>query len=179
MHKKKYLAHPWIDPRLVVGESKINGKGIFTTKPIKEGELVMIWGGVLIPRENTDWDKYRLQTMVPISDTEYIGLPITDTEDSIDEFLNHSCDPNTWLSDEVTVIARRDIEIGEEITMDQALWNDDLEEDYSDNQKCTCGSSDCRKILTGQDWMRPEIQQKYAGHFSPFISLKIKNQLGS
>ena len=28
--------------------------------------------------------------------------------------MNHSCDSNTWMEDEATLVARRDIESGEE-----------------------------------------------------------------
>ncbi len=35
--------------------------------------------------------------------------------------LNHSCDSNLWMADEATVVARRDIAAGEELTLDYAL----------------------------------------------------------
>src|SRR5437899_1887162 len=37
-----------------------------------------------------------------------------------DYFLNHSCDPNLWIADDVTLTARRRIDPGEEVTMDYA-----------------------------------------------------------
>ena len=40
-------------------------------------------------------------------------------------FTNHSCDPNIWMKDAVTLIARRDIQIDEELTADYALWEGD------------------------------------------------------
>jgi SET domain-containing protein len=33
---------------------------------------------------------------------------------------NHSCDPNLWHADVVTITARRDIAAGEELTIDYA-----------------------------------------------------------
>ena len=33
-------------------------------------------------------------------------------------FQNHSCDPTTWWVDDITLVARRDILPGEEITYD-------------------------------------------------------------
>ena len=35
---------------------------------------------------------------------------------------NHSCDPNTWMQDEVTITARRNIRTNEELTIDYALF---------------------------------------------------------
>ena len=49
----------------------------------------------------------------------FIALPNSDPHISLDEYLNHSCDANAWLEDEVTLTARRDIAAGEEITLDQ------------------------------------------------------------
>jgi hypothetical protein len=36
--------------------------------------------------------------------------------------MNHSCDANLWMGDEVTVVARCDIAAGEELTQDYALY---------------------------------------------------------
>ena len=38
------------------------------------------------------------------------------------DFMNHSCDPNVWMQDEVTLVARREIAADEEVTIDYALW---------------------------------------------------------
>jgi SET domain-containing protein len=35
--------------------------------------------------------------------------------------LNHSCDSNLWMSEEATVVTRRDIAAGEELTLDYAM----------------------------------------------------------
>ena len=40
-------------------------------------------------------------------------------------YTNHSCDPNVWMQDEVTLAARRDIAIGEELTIDYAMIEGD------------------------------------------------------
>ncbi len=36
------------------------------------------------------------------------------------QYMNHSCDPNTWWLGDETTVARRDIQPGEEITYDYA-----------------------------------------------------------
>jgi hypothetical protein len=102
-----------------------------------------------------------------------LATPITQTEATIDESLNHSCDSNCWMEDEVAISARRDIAVGEEITVDSAMWNDDDSEEYTENGECTCGSDLCRHKITAEDWKIPELQKRYAGHFSPFLQMKI------
>ncbi|HEV2124909.1 MAG TPA: SET domain-containing protein [Chloroflexota bacterium] len=37
------------------------------------------------------------------------------------DFINHSCDPNVWLADENTLVARHAITAGEELTSFCAL----------------------------------------------------------
>lgn len=172
---KTYLPHTWVDPSLYSAPSKIHGLGVFTNRNIKKGETVMIWGGVLINRDEYEdtWEKYRNQSVVQIDEEHYLGLPIEDVSESLDEHLNHSCDPNTWLTDEVTVVALRDILANEEITMDCALWNDDDSEEYSDDDICMCGASNCRKKLTAHDWKIPFLQEMYKGHFSPYLQKRI------
>jgi len=172
---KNYLPHTWSTPNLFAKESLIHGKGVFTKTQIKKGETVMIWGGELIKKDQYEAhaDQYRELTVVPVSEDYYLGLPITDTSESIDEFINHSCDPSCWLTDEVTVVARQDIGEGEEITIDSATWNDDESEEYTASGECSCGSSDCRKFIRPDDWKNPKLQKKYAEHFSPFLEKRI------
>ena len=161
-------------PALFKQHSPIHGMGVFTRDLIKEGETVMIWGGEVIPRDAYEdiWQQYRNGTVVQISEESFLAAPITDSE-SLDESLNHSCDPNTWLIDEVTVVARRDIPAGEEITLDSATWNDDDSEEYSDEDICTCGSGMCRKKIKADDWKNSELQKRYNHHFSPFLQRRI------
>ncbi len=172
---KSYLPKTWVRPGLFKQKSLIHGMGVFTESAIKNGETVMIWGGEVIPQDTYEdvWQNYRNGTVVQISEKEYLAAPITDNE-SLDESLNHSCDPNTWLVDEVTLVARRDINPGEEITLDSATWNDDDSEEYSDDDLCTCGSPLCRKKILADDWKNPELQQRYKGHFSPYLETRIK-----
>src|SRR5436853_64842 len=47
-------------------------------------------------------------------------------------------------------------------------------DDYS--VECNCGAPNCRKILTGRDWQRPELQKRYAGYFSAYLADKIARQ---
>jgi hypothetical protein len=39
--------------------------------------------------------------------------------------------------------------------------------------ECNCGAPDCRNTLTGKDWQRPDLQQRYVGYFSAYLTRKI------
>jgi uncharacterized protein len=91
--------------------------------------------------------------------------------------LNHSCDSNLWMADEVTLIARRDISPGEEVTIDYSLQT--AQPVAIIERACRCGSPLCRGTITGDDWRLPDVQQRYRGHFSPFINKRIEALSGS
>jgi hypothetical protein len=62
----------------------------------------------------------------------------------------------------------KDIAPDEELTHDWAT-TDDL--DYV--MQCNCRRPNCRRIVTGKDWMKKELQEKYKGWFCWFIQRKI------
>jgi uncharacterized protein len=177
MSRKSYLPRTWADERVSVKASSIDGNGLFATHDIPEGTVLMIWGGAVVDRRNIDYSQYRTETVVPISETHYLALPSSDTSEALDVYLNHSCDPTAWLIDEVTLVARRTIKASEEITTEFATWFDyEPGSSYSQDWGCKCASPLCRKVLSAQDWRRPELQEKYAGHFSPFLERRIEEE---
>jgi len=84
-------------------------------------------------------------------------------------YCNHSCDPNIWFVDKDILVARRDIAKDEELYYDYATSESN---DYM-YLECMCGTPLCRKIITGKDYRNPTIQQRYQGHFMPYIQRKI------
>jgi len=101
-----YLARSWVNPKLIGGESRIHGEGVFATAPIARGEKLMEFGGEKISGEQAAQGGYRECSVWTIADNTYLALPESDPEPSLDENLNHSCDANAWLTDEVTLTAR-------------------------------------------------------------------------
>jgi hypothetical protein len=147
---------------------------MFATSAIGAGDAVVIWGGVVFTRAEVDAGKAEVHSTVPIGEDLYLGSKVGEydrEQDDRGDFMNHSCDPNCWMRDEVTLIARRDIRLGEELTADYAMW----ENDESDIKpwRCACGTTLCRKTITGTDWRLSELQDRYKGHFSPFITDRI------
>jgi uncharacterized protein len=87
-----------------------------------------------------------------------------------------SLDSNLWLQDEVTIVARREIAAGEELTLDYALTT--VEPDWQLDQPCQCGTAACRHVIRGTYWQLPNVQRRYQGHFAPFINEHIRNSSG-
>ena len=166
--KRDYLLRSSVNPKLSLGQSKIQGRGVFASGKIAKGEILMEFGGEAISRLQMESGDYRIRSIWPVGRDAFLALPNNDPQISLDEYLNHSCDANAWLEDEVTLAARRDIQPGEEITLDQGTWN--IEDAYiEDREPCSCGATNCRGMLTEEDWKRPELQARYAGHFHPLI----------
>ena len=68
----------------------------------------------------------------------------------------------------VVYVSLRSISAGEELTFDYAMTDDEPYE-----MKCLCGTPSCRGTITGFDWKKKEIQEKYDGHVSWFIQRRI------
>ena len=170
---RKYNLPSWIDPRIEIRPSPIGGSGMFAREPIKEGETVIVWGGVLLTAEAIKAGRYRKGTLSAIAENLWLGDP-PGGEDFTADYTNHSCDPNLWMRDEATIMARRDIGVGEELTADYMMW--EAKESYRAAWQCNCGSPLCRGRITGQDWRLPELQARYRNHFSPFLNERIARQ---
>lgn len=170
---REYLQRSWINPKLVSRKSDIHGEGVFTNEKISKGEKLMEFGGELVSRQEAFSGNYRSRSIWIVYPDYYLALPNSDKEISLDENLNHSCDANSWLADEVTLVAKRDIKLGEEVTLDQGTWNFE-DSNYTDNQdSCFCQAANCRHNLTENDWKIPDVQERYRGYFHPIIQKMI------
>jgi hypothetical protein len=105
---------------------------------------------------------------IQIGDDLYIAPVIPEEREASMLYSNHSCQANLGMRGEITFVALRDVSAGEELTHDWAVTDDD---DYS--VKCNCGAANCRGTLTGKDWQRPDLQERYAGYFSAYLAEKI------
>jgi hypothetical protein len=161
-----YPESSWFDPRLEIRVSPIHGNGVFATAFIYAGEQIAIAGGIVYSLQ--EWRTGKLQLNPDrccesqIDDDLFLAAPIED----MDYFFNHSCDPNMWSG-----IARLDIRPDEEVTTDYAMHI------FSENYclaPCRCAAPLCRQHITGNDWMRPDLQRRYSGHFPTFIERRLQ-----
>ncbi|MGC2695188.1 MAG: SET domain-containing protein-lysine N-methyltransferase [Candidatus Angelobacter sp.] len=161
----------FLSPKTEVRESAIHDRGLFARDAIAKGEIVAIKGGHI-------FDRRRLQVLQPIlgaseiqiDDDQFIG-PVTEEErEGSMIFSNHSCDPNIGVRGQIVFAAIRDIGAGEELTHDWAMTDCDDSE-----MACRCAAANCRKIVTGKDWMKKDLQEKYRGYFSSYLERKIRS----
>jgi len=166
---KKYLKKSWISSKVEARNSLLHGRGLFAKAPIAEGEVVVIWGGNFVHEAEAQDARREGKTTQQIDKDLWDVFDYETRHDDPSYDHNHSCDPNTWMEDEVTIIARRAIPAGE-LTIDYATFV--MDENY--RMECKCGSKLCRHTVTGKDWQRKEIQERYKTHFSPYLSERIK-----
>ncbi|MEP7059667.1 MAG: SET domain-containing protein-lysine N-methyltransferase [Actinomycetota bacterium] len=154
----------WLHPSVVQAPSMIHGTGLFAAAQIPSGEIVESLGGTVV----TDAEVLALID----GGVRYDGIALAPDRnlriapaDWPGIYGNHSCDPNVWMRNDLTLVAKREIGMGEEVTVDYALFTVSPKWRMS----CTCGSAFCRGEITGLDWKRGDLRERYRGHFATFI----------
>ena len=156
-------------PKTEVRESPIEGRGLFATGAIEAGEIVAVKGGFILPAET--WRQLEPElgaAEIQITEDLFIAPTSRAEREGSMVYLNHSCDPNCAIQGQIVFVAMRDVAAGSELTHDWATA-DDLDEEM----ECRCGSPRCRGTVSGKDWMRPELLERYAGWFCWFLQRKI------
>jgi len=154
-----------------VRQSPIQGRGLFAKERIAAGEIVAIKGGYIFDVE--EWKRIERQlgpAEIQISETHFIAPLRQEERDGSMLYTNHSCNPNIGIQGQIVFVAMRDIEPEEELTHDWATTDDS-----EDQMECGCGSPNCRRVVTGKDWMRKDLQQKYHGWFSWYLQRKVQS----
>lgn len=144
------------DAAVDVKASPIEGLGLFAARAFGPGQSIR---RVNVLREVTAQAPLRPELGERADHCDYpdgkvllIGFP--------DRHLNHSCDPNAYVlyrADGCFIMARRDIQAGEEITCD---YNINITGGTA--WPCHCGAARCRGTTTGDFFLLPlEIQREY------------------
>jgi len=160
--------HSWTSHKCEIANSSRHGSGVWCVAPIAAGEVVMIWGGKVYSMEEREHLAQAHPRMeihpVMVAPGFFLGpFQPSDLDTSLDtaELLNHSCQPNLGVQGQVVLVARRAIAVGEELTYDyettdtEGMWFE-----------CRCGVPECRGIIDGQSWKRPEWREANAGYLS-------------
>jgi uncharacterized protein len=160
----------YISPKARKGAaSAIEGRGLMAIAPIARDEIVAIKGGHLVDTATLDSLPERLRnTDVQIADGFHLAAVNEDEYEPVMLFLNHGCEPNVGFAGNIVLVAMRDINPGEELTTDYALFDD-----YDGAMECHCGASSCRGVIGGRDWQRPDLQRKYGLYFSWYLQRKM------
>jgi hypothetical protein len=137
----------WLNPKIVVRDSPIEGRGLFAARPIAAGEQLIVLGdeGWIVMSDD------QFQAFIETAgsyDAVALGngmhrVSTRSRDEEPSNYGNHSCAPNAHPNDD-GLVAAHDIAAGTEITSDYApmsapTWS----------MRCNCGSAACRGIVRG------------------------------
>jgi len=162
--------------------SKIDGVGVFAVKQIRKGQTISEGVNEEDYSDLVPWQKIKsLDDDVKKKINDFcLGTPegFLPPEDndfnklSIEWYINHSCNGNIGFNENGEFVAIMDVEKGEELTYDYGL----AESNPKFLMKCKCGKSNCRHLITGNDWKNPEFRGKNLNHMLPKLRME-KNLL--
>jgi hypothetical protein len=117
------------------------------------------------------WDEYekldketkRVVNAYCIGNSEGFDAPMDINYISIPWNYNHSCDPNVGFDDKGNFVVIKLICKGEEMFYDYGM----CETNQNFRMDCKCGSAQCRKVITGNDWKNKEFREKNVQYFMP------------
>jgi SET domain-containing protein len=139
-----------------------HGLGLVATRLIRTGELV--WE---LDEPTYNWKEIESWSRERRKAFEWYGFQCGVDRYSLPEGLsremNHSCDPSTWWSGSNSLVARRDIQPGEEVTYDYST----SDVDHVFEMECSCGSPRCRGTISNRDYLDPEWRKQYGSHLPP------------
>ena len=151
------------------GDGTIHGVCLVATRRILEGELVWELDEAMYSwTEIESWSEERRQAFDGYG--FQCGVDRYSLPEGLSREMNHSCDPNTWWSSSTALVARRDIEAGEEITYDYST----TDVDHLFEMECTCGSSRCRGKISNRDYLDSAWQDQYGFHLPPHVLAAIE-----
>ncbi len=172
MEKTKHKFY-WLNPKIEPRDTEKCGDGYFAKEVVKKDERILVIGGYImtieeeaaLPGKNHDNGVQITEDLVICTtpDDDWAGINL----------LNHNCEPNAGFKGQIFLVAMRDIQKDEEITVDYAMVIRRSAGGILYELKCLCGSEKCRQIITDEDWKKPELQQKYNGYFQQYLQEKI------
>jgi hypothetical protein len=138
-----------------VRSSPIQGLGVFATKPLAHGVVVLV-----IDDSRLVDQFHPLGTEDDARHCDYLEACRVVLMQVPERHINHSCDPNSYVktsNGKRLVLALRDIPAGEEITYDYSInsGGDTVWE-------CHCGAARCRRQIHSDFFHLPvELQREY------------------
>lgn len=135
---------------LILREVPGKGRGVFATGNFKAGQFVLEFFGDIRDVDSFADLTYALQ----VGPKDFMTA-----SGGIDDYVNHSCDPNSGIRSEdgrIILFALRAIKSGEEITFDYAT----TQEGGFWTMTCCCESPSCRRTI-GDFSDLPEDRQDF------------------
>lgn len=158
-------------------ESKVHGTGVFATRPLRKGVLILEYLGERITHEEADRrhehkaDDDNHTFLFTIDENTVVDAGV-DGNDA--RYINHSCEPNCEVildSGQLFVEAIRAIGAGEELAYDYNITR--VDDDPPEVERvfgCRCGTATCRGTM-----LQPK---KTAKSDSKPIAKKVRSKRG-
>lgn len=146
-----------------------HGLGAYTTEFIRQGSVVLRDGGIAVKNPRLlPKSFFGYQAMV--DEGVYLSPPDHDAMEAT-WYINHSCSPTLARYGGLIYVARRDLQPGEELTVDYAPFVAGR-----DNwaMPCVCRGPACREMITSSDWKDPLIARQLWLEWLPFIQRRIQ-----
>jgi SET domain-containing protein len=154
--------------KIYVDDTKSTGKGIFARIPIKKGEHIATFKGRIIKKIiKTKKDSLSFVGTHLLGLGRYKWLEPSRSDPLY--YLNHSCNPNAGIKGSVRLYAMRNIDKGEEITIDYSTTEEFIH--WRMNCVCRCGSKNCRRTIRSVQFLPKKTFNKYM----PYIPTYFKN----
>lgn len=170
--RKSKHVFSWLNPKLEVRQSSIQGKGLFAKKDIKKGGIICVMGGYIMDLFSIYDRNNEIMKHDHVQIDDYFGIgKMEKTEDTAN--INHSCNPNSGFKRDLVLVSMRKIKKNEEVTFDYAMETSHPRGIKQYKFICNCSAKNCRGIMTGNDWKRLELQKRYKGYFQSYIQEKI------
>lgn len=147
------------NPNLYLKNTKKFGKGVFTRKKIKRGQLVAAFDGKRYDGRFKAWTKDLLTHTIQYGPSHW-----RDSK-GLARYMNHSCAPNCGIRGLFRVVAMREIQAGEHLTWDYEM----TEKSDWYRLRCRCNSSKCRKVIGHHDRMPADVRESYKGYLSSWL----------
>ncbi len=149
--------------KMEIRNSSIHRTGTFAKEFIPKDNIVGFLSGKIEKKSD-----YRKNNYYYSISENFLIVPESSYEIDPVFFINHSCEPNTGIKGDITLIALKDIYPNEEITIDYATIHFEGEPFL-----CNCGSRFCRGEINGKDILNPVLQKKYGNSIQNWIKQKL------
>jgi SET domain-containing protein len=141
-----------------IKKTKDRGQGLFAKRDFDKGAIILHFGGGTITREEIIANNISNE----VSDRYLqIGTDLFLVIKDHSQFLNHSCNPNSYIRIAVNnafLVAAKPIKKDTELTFDYSLTDNSELHQWAMN--CSCGAYACRKTISGFQHLTQEHKDK-------------------
>ncbi len=127
------------------------GLGVFANRDLAPGEVILEVAGPIIDFAETKRRGPRECMAIQIGYDRYIDTQAPGV------FVNHSCNPNAGITQDLYLVALRPIVKDEEIRFDYSTTM----EEHSFTMHCLCGALDCRHVVRDFSTLPQDVQHEY------------------